>query len=129
MVFEGRAPREKQNNEQSTYAPMLDKETARINWTKTNIEIYNLVRGTNPWPAAWSVLQGEMVKIHTVKLIENELNAPPGAIMGTNRNDGIVVACRKGGIGILELQFPGKPRMSTQDYLRGHKLGANDSFV
>jgi len=129
VIFEGRAPKEKQNDEQSTYAPMLNKNTARIDWAKTNMEIYNLVRGTTPWPTAWTTLHGEIIKIHAVKMIEREFDTFPGAILKTNREDGIVVACRKGGIGILTLQIPGKQRMSTQDYLRGNKIVPNDSFL
>jgi methionyl-tRNA formyltransferase len=108
-------------------APKIFKETCRIDWNAPVEKINNLVRGLSPYPAAWSNLtspSGEILltKIYEVRKVSD--SAPVGN-PGTIETDGrhyLRVAAANGNIDILQLQIPGKKRMSVEDFLRGHDI-------
>ena len=63
-LSEGKAIRVPQNDSLSCYAPMLNKETGHIDWNKNSSDIINLIRGTNPWPGAFTSYKSEIMKIY-----------------------------------------------------------------
>lgn len=111
-------------------APKIFKETCHINWNNPTRQVYNLIRGLSPYPAAWSELiapSGEktVIKIYESKEADEKvpINKP-----GTIQTDGkhyLRVATTDGYIDILQLQMPGKKRMSIADFLRGHHITDN----
>ncbi|MDF9408160.1 methionyl-tRNA formyltransferase [Pelotomaculum isophthalicicum JI] len=118
MIGQGRAPRIPQTGE-SSYAPVLTGADELIIWEKPAQDIYNLIRGMNPWPGARTYLGGKMLKIWRATILDEEqLLARPGRVMGTAR-DGILVGTGKGLLVINELQMQGAKRMSAADFLRG----------
>jgi methionyl-tRNA formyltransferase len=125
----GSAPRIPQDEDQATFAYKIDKELGRINWEKSAEDIYNLVRGVNPWPGAYSYLEGERIKIWWVE-IKNAENSKkkPGTIIKANIDDGILVQTGDGIISIEELQIPGGTKISSQDFLNGHQLEKDQKF-
>ena len=116
----GTLPREKQQDELSNYAPMLTKDTGKIDWTKSAWEIHNLVRGLDSWPGAYTFLNGGKYKLWRTQPKEENASATAGEILQADEK--ILVATGKGMLRILELQAPGGKRMRAEDYLRGHKL-------
>ena len=106
-------------------APKLDKETCRISWDQSPLEIYNLIRGLSPYPTAFSLLQTAdseptSVKIFQARPIENNHSHPLGTILSDCKSH-LHVACRNGYISLLEVQAAGKKRMPIKDFLLGFR--------
>lgn len=117
------ATREKQDDSQSCYSPMLDKSLCRIDWNQTAQQVHNKVRGLSPWPVAVASINGKKVKIHqTVKCADS---GTPGEIISLSP---LTVACGCGSVIINELQLEGKKRMDSGSFLNGHKLSIGDKF-
>ncbi len=118
-IEKGEAPREKQTGE-SSYAPMLTKETGVIDWQKSSKEIDALVRGVNPWPVASTEIGGKKFKVYSVR-VSNE-NGNPGEIIFADAKNGLVIGTKDGAIELIEIQPENKKKMSAKDYLRGNSL-------
>lgn len=116
---EGTLTPEKQDDSLSTYASQLSKAEGEIDWNKTSEEIYNKVRGLNPWPKAFSFIGGKRFVIDFV--YECDEKGTPGEILRADA-EGILVAANGGSVLIKELKVEGKKKMSAEDYLRGHKI-------
>ncbi|GAC92099.1 methionyl-tRNA formyltransferase [Anoxybacillus flavithermus NBRC 109594] len=109
----------KQNDEQATFAYNIQPEQERIDWTKTGEDIYNHIRGMNPWPVAYTTYGGERWKIWWGEKVPAPSQANPGTIVAVEQ-DGIIVATgNETAIKITELQPAGKRKMSATDFLRG----------
>ncbi len=118
----GTLVRTPQDESQATKCPMLKKEHGKIDFGKTARDVHNLVRGTNPWPGAFALLDGEPLKIHATRICECDLGS---AQLGTLKGDaktGLFVRCADGWLEILELQASGSKRMSAKDFVKGHPL-------
>lgn len=116
---EGTLTPQKQDDSLSTYASQLSKAEGEIDWNNTNEQIYNKVRGLNPWPKAFSFIGGKRFVVDFVYKCDDEGEA--GEVICADK-DGIKVACKKGSIIIKEIKVEGKKKMSAEDYLRGHKI-------
>ena len=122
LIFEGKAIRIKQNHEDATYAPILTKETGKIDWSMDAISIRNLIRGTYPWPGAYSYYDENMFKIFTADTLDEDIfNSDWGKIHEVNK-DCFIVKCGKGYLKVKEIQFQNQKRMSVDAYLRGHSI-------
>ena len=110
---------EKQDDSLSTYASQLSKAEGEINWNNTSEQIYNKVRGLNPWPKAFSFVGGKRFVVDFVYKTQGSGN--PGEVLSADEN-GITVACGEGAVIIKELKIEGKKKMTAADYLRGHKI-------
>lgn len=127
-VKSGKAPSIPQDDSKATYAPKLKKKDGLINWDKSAEEIFNLVRGMNPWPSAYTYLDGKMFKIHRAEQEEAlKEKASSGEIVEAGK-DKLIVATGKGSLKILEVQLEGKRKMSVEEFLRGHKLNKGIEF-
>lgn len=103
------------------HAPKLFKEDCRIDWNQPVAALHNFIRGLSPYPAAFTELNGNMLKIYRAKKIA----MPHHEIPGTFHTDGrtfLKVAATDGFISIEELQLEGKKRMKTEEFLRGYKI-------
>jgi methionyl-tRNA formyltransferase len=105
----------------------LNKENCKIDWTKTALEINNLIRGLNPYPAAWCFINDKEqewnVKIYETKVILEKHSNPIGSIVSSKKE--LRVAVLDGYIQIMNLQFPGKKKMSTIELLNGITFSEN----
>lgn len=111
-----------QDASQATYAPMLTKEMAPIDWSRSPQEIHNHVRGMCPWPVATTVLDGKRFKIYRVACTDLTTDRAPGTPVGITKQ-GLQIACGQGQVlTVLELQAEGGKRMRAADYLRGHPM-------
>lgn len=109
----------KQDDSKATYAAMLTKAEGEIVWDKTCDEVYNLIRGMDSWPMAYTYYMGKRFVPYECEKVEAE--GIPGEIVEVNR-EGFIVACSKGAIKIKAVKFDGKKRMSVKDYLVGNKI-------
>lgn len=113
--------RVKQNSDESTYAPMLEKSLGNINWENESYNIELLIRGLNPWPSAYTYLGNKILKIWAGKVVDDSYKGKPGEIVDILK-DGFIVKCGKQCILLKEVQLQGKKRMSADAFLRGYKL-------
>ena len=113
----------KQNDAEATKCSMIKKEHGHIDFSKSEKAIHDLVRGMNPWPCAYAMLEGEAVKIwRTRRIPTKKTGSKAGSILCADKQNGLIVKCGDGDIEILELQFPGSKRMSAQAAMLGHEL-------
>ena len=108
-----------QNEDEATYAPMLDKSMCPVDWTKSARQVHDKVRGLHPWPVATAELGGKRFKIHATAVVEG--SGEPGQILGLTKT-GLRIACGEGAVEIRSLQAEGGKRMAAPDYFRGHPL-------
>ncbi|AZU61472.1 methionyl-tRNA formyltransferase [Neobacillus mesonae] len=109
-----------QNDAQATFAPNIKREQEKINWSKSGEEIYNHIRGLNPWPVAFTTLNGQVVKIWQAEKLRNASTAgEPGKIIEIAPDGLIVQSGNDTAIKIIELQPSGKTKMKTEQFLRG----------
>lgn len=120
-ISEGTAPRTKQPDD-FTLAPMITKELGKIDWSKSSREIRNLVRGFNPMPGAYTIIDGNIYKIWSCEISDESSNEVPGTIIKSNDKDGLIIKTGDGAISITEIQAPNSKRMLILDYLRGNKI-------
>lgn len=118
---------EKQDDSISNYAGMLNKETGHIDWSKSAVEIHNLIRGLNSWPVAWSMKDGKNYKFWRTKVENRNSDKAPGTVVELRKNS-FCLATGEGLLEVLEIQPPSKKRMSAGDLLRGHGVAVGDIF-
>ncbi len=107
----------KQEETKATHVGMLKKEDGRIDWNKPAVEIERLIRGLDPWPSAYSMLDGKRCKFYAASVTEEK--GEPGTVISVTKN-GFTIACGAGALVIEELQLEGKKRMKTEEFLRGY---------
>jgi len=118
---EGKLSPQKQNDEESSYAPMISKELAKIDWSKPAREIINLICGMNSWPVAHTLYLGETMKVYR-GILGRSAKGSFGQILTASEN-GIEVLCGDNStVVIKEIQFKGSKVMTVRDYLNGHKI-------
>ena len=116
LIEQGKAPREKQDDSLSSYAPMLDKKIAKLDFNKPAQQLHNLIRGLSPWPVAHTTVGGKLLKVHRAVLSSGK--GEPGAVIDNKK---FIVACKEGALELLEVQMEGGKRMKGEDFLRGRK--------
>lgn len=122
-IVKGNIVLQKQEDE-TFYAKMLDKNLANINWSKSSMEIHNLVRGLNPWPIAYTNYKGERMKIYETESLQEKNSNEPGTIIDVSKN-GIKVACKEGVLIIKKVQFPNAKPLTIEQYINGHEIDKN----
>lgn len=127
-------PRHPQDHSQATYAPKLTKEDGLIDWGKSAFEIHNIIRGTIPWPGAYtefsSISGKKMLKIWDSELADLPQNtdAVPGTILELTRESGIIVATGNGGLIINTVQPADKSKMKAKDFINGYRIRIGDKL-
>lgn len=121
-IEDGTAQYEKQPEESPTpYAAMITREQGCMDFSKSAEELERLVRGMNPWPSAYTFLNGKNLKIWKCSVLAEESGKEPGTVYKTDKN-GIYVSCKKGSLLLRELQLEGKKRMDAAAFLRGYSI-------
>ena len=119
----GTAVRTPQDDSKSTYAGKITKELGKIDFSKTAHQIERFIRGLNPWPSAFTFINGKMLKIWQADVIDETSKEAPGTIIEVSKEH-INVATREGILSIKELQLEGKKRMDVASFLNGYKIDA-----
>ena len=111
---------EKQDDALSNYAPIIEKQMGHLDFKKTAEHTRNLIRGFNPWPCAYFMLDGKRVKVFSAD-IGGKTTKPAGEIICSMGS--LEIACAENtSIILTEIQPEGSKRMSAQDYLKGHAV-------
>ena len=123
QIESGTASRTPQDHEKATLAPLLSKALSPIDWQQPAQAVHNKIRGLLPWPAASTdIISGETMKIYRSSLPGQSTSANPGVIIAASPQ-GIDIACGDSKVlRILELQPPGKKKMTAAAYLTGHPI-------
>jgi len=125
-IENGTAPREPQNHDDATYAPMLKKEDGLINWSSTTTQIINQIRALDPWPGTYTLHEGQVLKIWDGIPADNADNKTdnitPGTVLNDKNGKTLLVATGDSALSITELQGSGGKRMKALDYLRGRAI-------
>lgn len=121
-LLAGRLTPKPQNNEEATFASNIKREQEKINWTKTGEEIFNHIRGLNPWPVAFTTLNGQVLKIWRAKKVTGQKGAVPGTVLKVETDGFTVSTGNETAINIIELQPSGKTKMMSEQFLRGSKI-------
>jgi methionyl-tRNA formyltransferase len=117
-----------QDHAGATLAPLLTKEQGRIDWTLSASELHALVRGTSPWPGAYTWSGAQRIKLHRTKVLAADgSHGVPGTVLRADRH-AIEVACGRGVLAIHELQPDGKRRMSAEQFCAGARLASGARF-
>lgn len=112
----------------ATHAPLLDKNYGKIRWDKKAEEIERLIRGLNPWPSAFTYLDGNLLKIWAAEVIDHQEfegrseEMHEGTILAVLPKEGFVVKCNQSALLIREVQLQGKKRMDCAAFLRGYAV-------
>lgn len=118
---------EAQDPSHVTFSPNISPEEERLDWRKTNRQIFNHIRGMYPWPVAHTLLNGERFKIYEASLAEG--SGQPGEILVLGKKE-LLIATGEGAIALKTVQPAGKPKMNIVDFLNGlgRKLAVGDCF-
>lgn len=119
-ISSGNAAYMKQSDEDATYASMIKKSEAEIDWSKSASEISKLICGMNPYPLAFTSYRGNTLKI--AEAVKTESEGKPGEILGIVKGKGLLVSCGSGALYLRTVQFAGSKRMNVEDYARGHEI-------
>ena len=125
-IAAGTAVAEPQDNEQATYATLLNRSMEHIDWSKTAQEVHNLIRGFNPAPSTFTKLpNGKSLKIWGSKMTDKSSAAAAGTVIETGKHS-FFVACGEGVLEITEVQPESKKRMPAQVFLNGRGVQEGD---
>jgi methionyl-tRNA formyltransferase len=125
LLDEGTIVAEPQDHSRATFAPKVDRETARIDWTREAQAVALHMRAMDELPGAWSQLGTSAIKLFRPAVTEQ--SGVPGTVLAADR-DGIVVACGTGAVRIQEVQAPGKRRMGADEWFRGSRISPGERF-
>ena len=120
-IEDGTIVRTPQDDSLSCYAPMLSKQTSKIDFTKSPKEIVNLIRAMNPYPAAHTQYNDLRMRIFSAKAAADNADAECGTILDASA-EGIKIKCAGGAVVATEIQFDGKKRMAVSEYLKGNHI-------
>ena len=126
LLEAGQLVRQDQDHARATYAPKLDRETARLDWTLPAVDVSRWMRGLDDVPGAWSPLGARgPVKLFRPKL--EVQGGEPGMVLEVG-DAGVLVACGQGSVRVSEVQPPGKRRMPAGEWVRGRGVAVGDRF-
>ena len=125
LVRSGNPPRIRQDESQATYESWCKHEHAEIDWSQPVDEVYNLVRGTNPQPGAWTIFNGNEVQIFDSQMVD--VSGKPGEIMSTS-DDGIVIAAGGGSILVQRLRPQDSGKITAQEFIQTSGISAGTSL-
>jgi methionyl-tRNA formyltransferase len=121
LLLEGKLQAQVQDDSQANYAHKLSKAEAEIDWTKPAVEIDRLIRAFDAWPTAFTLYQGQPLRLFASRALAVHTEAAPGTVVAESK-DGIDIATGDGVVRILSLQMPGGKRLSVAEFLNGRSL-------
>src|SRR5699024_9436972 len=116
-LFDGKLKPIRQDEEKATFAPNIKREQEKIDWCKSDLDIYNQIRGLNPWSVAFTTNQNKKQKIWRARRRQSAYAGTPGPILAKNKA-GLILQCgNKTSIKLPEIEPAGKKRMAVRQYL------------
>ena len=125
LVRSGNPPRIKQDESKATYESWCKHEDAKIDWTRPVSEVYNLIRGTNPQPGAWTTHNGDVLKIFDCSM--SEVSGTPGVVKEISE-DGITVSAKGGGLLIQRVRPENDKKINSFEYASKCELSCGEIF-
>lgn len=110
-----------QNHNAHTYAKMLSRDMGNLDFTKSAEELERLIRGLNPWPSAFTRLDGKILKLWKATVVEGSKEAEAGELILADKKN-LVIQCGDKALSVEELQLEGKKRMDVQSFMRGYQV-------
>ena len=130
MIFEGTNPRIVQNHEEATFVRPFKKEDLKVDWSKTEKEIYNFVRGINPFPCAYTTLNDKMMKVYAVKKYGKVYeDGEIGEVVDKVKGQGPVIKTGGGSVILTEAKPESKKVMSGADLLNGNFVKIGEKLI
>ena len=127
LIELGKAVEEPQSDASATYAPKIDRETTRVDWSLDARSVARVIRAYDARPGAFTTLEGNDVKLFGARLAPKGESAHSGVVLSVT-DDGMVVACDEGAVRVIQVQPAGKKRMSPAEWLRGRGIKAGQRF-
>ncbi|WP_195267005.1 methionyl-tRNA formyltransferase [Eubacterium sp. 1001713B170207_170306_E7] len=124
----GTAVPEKQDEALATYADKVEKTTGKLDWNQSSFEILRRINGTDPFPSAYTELNGEKIKCFAPVRLDYSGEELPGIVLQANTKSGLVVKTGDGALAIGEIQMPGKKRMPSKVYFNGNTIESGSRF-
>lgn len=119
-----------QNHSQATLAPILRKEDGRMDFARSANELFNRLRGFQPWPGAFTTFKGKTLQVHRAQPAQHALKLTPGEIAAAGSR--LLVGCGKNNkdadttLELFEIQLEGKRRMTAQEFINGYRPQSGD---
>lgn len=124
-VRDGKAPREKQNDAEMTYAAKIEKADCLIDFSKSAERVHDLIRGLSPIPLSFThTPDGKLLKVLASRVSSLESDGAPGTVISLD--GAVTVKCGEGAVELLRVLPEGKGRMDAADYIRGRKINVGD---
>lgn len=120
-IENGTVTREKQDDSMSNYAAKLTKELGNLDFSKSAVELERLIRGLNPWPSAYTSLNGKTLKVWRADVIDKDTEGVLGEVVELTK-DAMLIKTGKGILALKEIQLEGKKRMDVGSFLRGFSV-------
>jgi methionyl-tRNA formyltransferase len=115
-----------QDHAKATLAPILRKEDGQIDFRRTASDIYNRLRGFQPWPGAYTSFRGKQLLLCSAKVAEHQDRQAAGALfVESNR---LFAGCRDSMLELLEVQPEGKKRMAARDFINGYRPQSDEAL-
>jgi len=122
-----------QDHAQATLAPILKKEDGRMDFSRSAIDLFNRLRGFQPWPGAFTIFKGKTLQVHRAQPRQHAVKLTPGEIAVEGRR--LLVGCGTGSskekdtdtaLELIEIQLEGKRRMTAQEFIHGYRPKSGD---
>jgi methionyl-tRNA formyltransferase len=126
LIESGKAVPKPQDPAAASRAPKIFKDDCRIDWDRTAVEVHNHIRGLSPRPGAFTMHQGNTIKMYRSRILKDSKATRPGEILQADRQ--LVVSTKDGAVEIFELQQEGKSKMPAEAFLRGYRLHVSEKF-
>jgi methionyl-tRNA formyltransferase len=117
----------KQNAALATYAPLLKKEDGRIGWERPALEIFNRMRGFEPWPGAYTTFRGKICQVRGEPAVREQAPAPPGTLLLEGGE--LRAACGDATVlRVLTVKLEGRAEVSAQEFVNGARVFKEERF-
>ena len=127
LIKSGDAPKIPQDDSAATYEPPCDDKVAVVDWSKSASDVYNLIRGCDPQPGAYSTIKGDKIRFYKARLLKSPADKAPGEIL--NINDGeVVVALNGGALGIGKMRDAAGAKMNADEFAGKAELQVGMKF-
>ena len=127
LIKSGKAPKLPQDESLATYEPPCDDRVAAVDWSKPASDVYNLIRGCDPQPGAYSTINGGKVRFYGARLLEPMAGKDPGEIVAIKEGE-VVVALKGGALGIGKVRDAAGAKMDAAEYARNKDLQVGMKF-
>jgi methionyl-tRNA formyltransferase len=127
LIELGQARETPQDEAAATYAPKVDRDATRIEWTRSAHDVSRVIRAYDPRPGAFTTFGHQEVKLFGARLAPRPESAMPGAVLAVG-DDGLVVSCGEGAVRLLQVQPAGKRRISPGEWMRGRGVSVGQRF-